>query len=87
MRLQTLLIYERCLLFEMTRFHIIGEEGVVGAMLDCLFSPEKSLRFAAEICLMMIEEFDCDQDGIAGQISSSIQQVRFASFSPEELRE
>ncbi len=84
MMLQILLIYERLLLFEMTRFHIIGGDGVVGAMLDCL-TGEKSLRFAAEICLVIIEEFDCDQDGIKGQISSSIQQVRFASFCPEQL--
>lgn len=79
MRLQILLIYERCLLFEMTRFHIIGGDGVVGAMLNCL-TGEKSLRFAAEICLMMIEEFDCDQDGIAGLISSSIHEVRFQAL-------
>jgi hypothetical protein len=84
MRLQILLIYERFLLFEMTRFHVIGGDGVVGAMLDCL-TGKKSLRFVAEICLMMIEEFDCDHDGITGQISSSKQQVRFESFCPEQL--
>ena len=29
---------------------------------------------------MMIEEFDCDQDGIAGLISSSIHEVRFQAL-------
>jgi hypothetical protein len=83
MKLQILLIYERCLLFEMTRFHIVAEDGVLDAMLDCL-AGENSLRFAAEICLMLVEEFDCDHDGVLGKIGSSIKQKRFEFFYPEQ---
>lgn len=83
MRLQILLIYERCLLFEMTRFHIVAGDGVVDVMLDCL-AGDNSLGFAAEICLTLIEEFDCDQDGVLGKIGSSIQQKMFECFSPQQ---
>jgi hypothetical protein len=83
MRLQILLVYERCLLFEMTRFHIVAENGVMDAMLDCL-AGENSLRFAAETCLMLIEEFHCNHDGVPGKIGSSIKQKRFEHFYPKQ---
>ena len=76
-RLQILFIYERCLICELTKFHIIDRAGVEGGIVDCLMNGESCLKAAAEICLLLIEECDCDTNGVPGPISASIQEMRY----------
>eukprot|EP00580_Thalassiosira_gravida_P011821 CAMPEP_0201632036 /NCGR_PEP_ID=MMETSP0493-20130528/5806_1 /ASSEMBLY_ACC=CAM_ASM_000838 /TAXON_ID=420259 /ORGANISM="Thalassiosira gravida, Strain GMp14c1" /LENGTH=647 /DNA_ID=CAMNT_0048103473 /DNA_START=604 /DNA_END=2547 /DNA_ORIENTATION=- len=73
MRLQILLAYEKFLLYEETRFQVAG---VVDQIIDCL-NEECSLRLAAERCLILIEEFDCESDGTPGEIGMCILQRRY----------
>ena len=46
--LQILSTYERLMCYEVTRFQIMGGDGVVLTILDCLATEEESLRLAAE---------------------------------------
>jgi len=48
LKLQILSTYERLMCYEVTRFQIMGGDGVLLAMLDCLTTEEESLRLAAE---------------------------------------
>lgn len=76
-RLQILFNYERCLVCEVTRSHIIDGTGIAGGIVDCLMSEDRSLKAAAEMCLLLIEDCDCDTDGVPGPISASIQEMRY----------
>jgi len=76
MRLQILLTYEQFLLYEETRFQVVGGDDVVDQILDCL-KEESSLRLAAETCLILIEDFDRDEDGVPGEIGTFILQRRY----------
>ena len=48
LKLQILSTYERLMCYEVTRFQIMGGDGVVLSILDCLTTEEESLRLAAE---------------------------------------
>ena len=48
LKLQILSTYERLMCYEVTRFQIMGGDGVLLAILDCLTTEEESLRLAAE---------------------------------------
>jgi len=48
LKLQILSTYERLMCYEVTRFQIMGGDGVVLSTLDCLTTEEESLRLAAE---------------------------------------
>lgn len=76
-RLQILFIYERCLVCEVTRSHIIDRAGVAGGIVDCLMNGESCVKAVAEMCLLLIEDCDCDTDGVPGPISASIQEMRY----------
>ena len=48
LKLQILSTYERLMCYEVTRFQIMGGDGVLLSILDCLTTEEESLRIAAE---------------------------------------
>jgi len=48
LKLQILSTHERLMYYEVTRFQIMGGDGVVLTILDCLTTEEESLRLAAE---------------------------------------
>ena len=48
LKLQILSTYERFMCYEVTRFQIMGGDGVVLSILDCLTTEEESLRLVTE---------------------------------------
>ena len=48
LKLQILSTYERRMCYEVARFQIMGGDGVLLTILDCLTTEEDSLRLAAE---------------------------------------
>ena len=48
LKLQILSTYERLMCYEVTRFQIMGGDGVLLSILDCLTTEEESLRLSAE---------------------------------------
>ena len=48
LKLQILSTYERLMCYEVTRFQIMGGDGVLLSILDCLTMEEESLRLSAE---------------------------------------
>ena len=48
LKLQILSTYERKMCYEVTRFQVMGGDGVLLTILDCLTTEEESLRLAAE---------------------------------------
>ncbi|KAL9181035.1 hypothetical protein ACHAXT_009840 [Thalassiosira profunda] len=71
MMLQILLTYERLLMYEDTRYQVIGGD-------------ESSLAFAAERCLVLVEDFDRDDCGKRGEVADKILQRRYEQYAEEE---
>ena len=47
-KLQILSTYERLMCYEVTRFQVMGGDGVLLSILDCLTTEEESLKLTAE---------------------------------------
>lgn len=72
-----LCFYEQLLLHEETRFQVIGADGVLDAILNCL-EDASLLGATAAKCLIIVENLDRNDDGSLGDVGCYIQERRFA---------
>ncbi|KAL7477405.1 hypothetical protein ACHAW6_003209, partial [Cyclotella cf. meneghiniana] len=79
MGLQLLLSYKKMMMYDETRFQVIGGCGVIEAILSCL-TRGHALKTTAEECLVLIEDFDRDQNGALGRSGMIIQHKRYEAI-------
>ncbi|KAL3796270.1 hypothetical protein HJC23_008590 [Cyclotella cryptica] len=79
MLLQLLLSYKQFMMYEETRFQVIGGGGVVEAMLSCL-TKGHAVKRTAEECLVLIEDFERDQDCVLGSSGMAIKCIRYEAL-------